>query len=87
MTSELRAVVLALEHFSYYVKGREVRVYTDHNNLRFTVNAQTDDKALLRLLLRLMSYRITMIHVPGIKNLFADFLSRKPLVYLTVNGT
>lgn len=84
---ELRAVFLALRHFLPFLKGHHVIVRTDNMAVVSHVNRQggsrsrTLDRHARHLLLwsqsRFLSLRA--VHVPGVLNLAADFLSRQKL--------
>lgn len=79
---ELLAVVFALEHFHYYVYGRQVVVQTDHKPLIGLSTKQYDTifPRLQRLLLRLQHYDVHLTYVPGKQLLVADAPSRAPLI-------
>jgi hypothetical protein len=84
---ELRAVFLALHHFLPLLEGHHVIVRTDNMAVVSHVNRQggsrsrTLDRHARHLLLwsqsRFLSLRA--VHVPGVLNLAADFLSRQKL--------
>jgi hypothetical protein len=84
---ELRAVFLALCHFLPFLEGHHVIVRTDNMAVVSHVNRQggsrsrTLDRHARHLLLwsqdKFLSLRA--VHVPGILNLAADFLSRQKL--------
>ncbi|MGL4249587.1 MAG: reverse transcriptase domain-containing protein, partial [Aeromonas sp.] len=84
---ELRAVLLGLRHFLPYLRGHHVIVRTDNMAVVSHVNRQggsrsrTLDGHARQLFLwaqgKFLSLRA--VHVPGILNLAADFLSRQKL--------
>ena len=79
---ELLAVVWGLEKFRFYLYGKKVFLYTDHQaleplNKRNRCNRQYSTR-LTRWLDRLAHFDIAIQHIAG--NLkFTDFLSRNPL--------
>ncbi len=84
---ELRAVFLALKYFLPVLRGYHIIVRTDnmalvsHTNRQGGSRSRTLDRLARRLLLwsqdKFLSLRA--VHVPGILNLAADFLSRQKL--------
>ena len=75
---ELLSVLFAMEKFHHYTYGREVTVENDHKPL-VAIHSKPIAKApmrLQRMLLRLLSYTYTFVHVPGKDLILADALSR-----------
>ncbi len=54
-------------------------MYTDHNNLRWLLDAKWSSGKLARWALRLGEYDFTIHHTKGALNAAADALSRYPL--------
>ena len=74
---ELLSLILALQKFECYLLGaEEVVVFTDHNPLVFLERTKTHNQRLFRWALLLQDYNLTIKHLKGAENLFADALSR-----------
>ena len=75
---ELLAVVFGLERFHLYTYGRPVNVQSDHKQLEIiTVKPlHRAPKRLQRLLVRMLSYDVTIRYKPGKEMYLADTLSR-----------
>lgn len=79
---EAFAILEAVERLRYLlIRPNGFRIYTDHHNLVFMYGSSASRKLnvqarLDRWALKLQSYRFTIEHVPGVKNLWADLLSR-----------
>ena len=71
---ECYAVYWSIIQLQSYLLGRNFFVATDHRNLMF-LEKSTVPK-LVRWKLRLMEFRFTIVHIPGISNVVADVLSR-----------
>nr|GEW54167.1 reverse transcriptase domain-containing protein [Tanacetum cinerariifolium] len=70
------AVVYAFEKFRPYVVLSKSIVYTDHLALKYLLNKQDTKPRLLRWVLLLQEFDITILDKKGSKNLAADYLSR-----------
>ncbi len=72
------ALVLAIQHFEFYVAGsqKELLVYTDHNPLVFIEKFKGNNQRLFRWSLVLQPYNLVIQHLPGKLNVIADTLSR-----------
>ena len=80
---ELLAVVWGLEKFPFYLYGKKVFLYTDHQALeplikRNRCNRQYSAR-LTRWLDRLAHFDIAIQHIAGSNLKFTDFLSRNPV--------
>ena len=80
---ELLAVVWGLEKFRFYLYGKKVFFYTDHQALeplikRNRCNRQYSAR-LTRWLDRLAHFDIAIQHIAGSNLKFTDFLSRNPV--------
>ena len=80
---ELLAVVWGLEKFRFYLYGKKVFLYTDHQALeplikRNRCNRQYSAR-LTRWLDRLAHFDIAIQHIAGSNLKFTDFLSRNPV--------
>ena len=80
---ELLAVVWGLENFRFYLYGKKVFLYTDHQALeplikRNRCNRQYSAR-LTRWLDRLAHFDIAIQHIAGSNLKFTDFLSRNPV--------
>ena len=75
---ETLALKYALVQFHYLLFGNHVCILTDHKPLVSIVNSKTPLKCkkMMRLLSAINEYDITVSHIPGSKNCFADMLSR-----------
>ena len=72
--AELTAIVWAIDHFHWYLKGRQFILQTDHKPLEKMNSRHT--KTLNMLQIRLMEYNFIIRHKAGKENAVADFLSR-----------
>ena len=75
---EALALVLAIQHFEFYVAGsqKELLVYTDHNPLVFIEKFKGKNQRLFRWSLVLQPYNLVIQHLSGRLNVIADALSR-----------
>ena len=71
---EAYAILWGLERTDGFVRGRQVKVITDHKNLQWLLNEKNGK--LARWSLRLAEYDISIEYRKGSENLIADFLSR-----------
>ncbi|GJR22104.1 reverse transcriptase domain-containing protein [Tanacetum coccineum] len=70
------AVVYAFEKFRPYLVLSKSIVYTDHSALKYLMNKQDAKPRLLRWVLLLQEFDITILDKKGSENLAADHLSR-----------
>ncbi|GJY59615.1 reverse transcriptase domain-containing protein [Tanacetum coccineum] len=73
---EMLAVVYAFEKFRPYLVLSKSIVYTDHSALKYLMNKQDAKPRLLRWVLVLQEFDITIRDKKGSENLAADHLSR-----------
>ena len=73
---ELLSIVLATEHFKQYIFGREIKILTDHEPLKFLSTADVPSPRLARLQKRLNIYNYVIEYRAGYLNRAADALSR-----------
>ncbi|GJR49114.1 reverse transcriptase domain-containing protein [Tanacetum coccineum] len=73
---EILAVVYAFEKFRPYLVLSKSIVYTDHSALKYLMNKQDAKPRLLRWVLLLQEFDITIRDKKGSENLAADHLSR-----------
>ena len=75
---ECLALILALDHFRYFVHDSPfpVCVRTDHNPLAFLYKMQNSNQRLMRWSMLLQDFNLTLEHIRGSHNVVADTLSR-----------
>ncbi|XP_058217314.1 uncharacterized protein LOC131328383 [Rhododendron vialii] len=74
---ELLAVVFALDKFrSYLIGGTPIVVYTDHSALKYLLTKQDAKARLIRWILLLQEFNLTIKDKKGVENVVADHLSR-----------
>nr|GEX49529.1 reverse transcriptase domain-containing protein [Tanacetum cinerariifolium] len=73
---EMLSVVYAFEKFRPYLVLSKSIVYTDHSTLKYFLNKQDAKPRLLRWVLLLQEFDITILDKKGSENLAADHLSR-----------
>ena len=71
---EAYAIFHAFHKLSYYLRGTDFVVETDHANLLWMENNQTP--IVIRWRIFLQSFTFSLKHIPGKNNQFADYLSR-----------
>lgn len=82
---ELRAIFLALSHWSSLLQGHPVRIQTDNTTAVAYLNHQGGTRSSAALLEASRSLRwaelhvpaLSAVHIPGVDNWIADFLSRE----------
>ncbi|KAL2230537.1 UNVERIFIED_CONTAM: Retrovirus-related Pol polyprotein from transposon [Sesamum indicum] len=73
---ELLAIVFALEKFRHYLLGTKVVVYSDHAALRYLLSKKEAKPRLIRWILLLQEFNLTIKDNKGAENLVADHLSQ-----------
>ena len=75
---ELLSLILALKHFETYISAGPgpLKVFTDHNPLKFINKFKNQNKRLMNWSLFLQDVNIIIEHVKGKDNVIADCLSR-----------
>ncbi|KAF9763131.1 Retrovirus-related Pol polyprotein from transposon [Nosema granulosis] len=71
---ELLAIVKALKHFRPIILGAKIMVKTDHRNLLYTTNCETNRAQ--RWKIPIDEYNVEMEHIEGKDNTGPDTLSR-----------
>ena len=75
---ELLAVMIALREWNLYLRGRPFKLRTDLEPIRYLQSKSRLVGRQARWLDELQSYSFTVEHVPGIRNIPPDALSRRP---------
>ncbi|CAL2259920.1 unnamed protein product [Prunus armeniaca] len=73
---ELLAVVFALDKFRAYLVGSPIVVFTDHAALKYLLTKKDAKARLIRWILLLQEFDITIKDKKGVENVVADHLSR-----------
>jgi hypothetical protein len=76
---ELLAVVYSFQKFGIYVTGHPTTVYSDNKALSFLKKCQITSSRVARWIMQLQEFDVTIQHVKGTDNHFADVLSRNPI--------
>jgi len=75
---ELLAVVHCLKYWRPYLLGTHVKIYTDHNSLKYLQTQKTLTGRQARWLKTMQEYDYEILPQPGKDNVVADALSRRP---------
>jgi hypothetical protein len=73
---EFLAVIYAINKFQYYITRYLVVLYTDHAAIKYLMKKPITNGMVIRWLLLIQEYDITILNKPGKDNVVADFLSR-----------
>ena len=76
---EFLALVHALNKFRHYITGYQTFVHTDHAAIRYLMNKPDVNARIIRWLLLLQQFDLTIVDKPGKENVVVDFLSRLDL--------
>ena len=79
---ELPAVLFACEKIRSYLVGSPVVVFSNHAALKYLLSKKDSNARLVRWILLLQKFDITIKDKKGTKNVIADYLSR-----LTIDST
>ena len=72
---ELLAAVFALDKFCSYLIGSPIVCFTDHAVLKYLLSKKEAKPRLIRWILLLQEFDITIKDKKGVKNIIADHLS------------
>jgi len=73
---EFLAVVHSLNKFRHDITGYQTFVHTDHAAIRYLMNKHDVNARIVRWLLLLQQFDLTIVDKPGKENVVANFLSR-----------
>ncbi|KAI3465788.1 hypothetical protein Pfo_022451 [Paulownia fortunei] len=73
---ELLAVVFALDKFRSYLVGSPIVVFSDHAALKYLLSKKDAKPRLIRWILLLQEFNVTIRDKKGVENVVADHLSR-----------
>ncbi|KAL5564258.1 hypothetical protein UlMin_027422 [Ulmus minor] len=77
--AKLLAVVFALDKFCSYLIGSPITIFTDHSALKFLFSKSDAKARLIRWILLLQEFDLTIKDKKGVENVVADHLSRLEL--------
>ena len=72
-------MVHALNKFRHYITNYQTFVHTDHAAIRYLMNKPDVNARIIRWLLLLQQFDLTIVDKPGKENVVVDFLSRLDL--------
>jgi len=72
---ELLVVMHSLNKFRNYIIGYQTFVHTDHVAIKYLLNKHDVKAQIIRWLLLLQQFDLTIIDKPGKENVVVDFLS------------
>ena len=73
---ELLAIVHSLNKFRHYITGYQTFAHIDHAAIKYLMNKPDANAWIIRWLLLLQQFDLTIVDTPGKENIVADFLSR-----------
>ncbi|KAI3453437.1 hypothetical protein Pfo_010100 [Paulownia fortunei] len=73
---ELLAVVFALDKFRFYLVGSPIVVFSNHAALKYLLSKKDAKPRLIRWILLLQEFNVTIRDKKGVENVVADHLSR-----------
>ena len=73
---ELLVAIFALDKFCLYLTGSSTIVYSDHAAVRYLMSKQDSKPRLIRWILLLQEFNLTINDKKGTENVVADHLSR-----------
>eukprot|EP00253_Pinus_taeda_P027764 PITA_27764 len=76
---EFMAVVHALNKFPHYITGYQTFLHIDHATIRYLINKPDVNARIIRWLLLLQQFDLTIVDKLGRENVVVDFLSRLDL--------
>eukprot|EP00253_Pinus_taeda_P032504 PITA_32504 len=76
---EFLAVVHSLNKFRHYITGYQTFVHIDHGAIKYLMNKLDVNARIIRWLLLLQQFDLTIVDKPGKENVVANFLSRLDL--------
>eukprot|EP00253_Pinus_taeda_P014627 PITA_14627 len=76
---EFLAIVHSLNRFRHYITGYQKFVHTDHIAIRYLMNKPDVNAHIIRWLLLLQQFDLTIVDKSGKENVVVDFLSRLDL--------
>lgn len=72
---ELLAIVFSLDKFRSYIVGSQVTIFTDHAALKYLLAKKEAKPCLLRWILLLQEFDLSIRDKKGVENVVADHLS------------
>ena len=77
MTEKMLLVVVhSLNKFRHYITGYQTFVHIDHDVIKYLMNKPNVNAQIIRWLLLLQQFDVTIVDKPGKENVVVDFLSR-----------
>ena len=75
---EVCAIYFALQKFRNFVFGQKILVKSDNISLSFLQKCKLTSSRISRYIHEIMSHDVSIVHIKGTENVFADVLSRLP---------